>query len=94
MLGFVGVARGDRGGADEDAHVMRFALLDDAADGVEVFLLMLGVGFGAPADVVDAVGDSEDGCAAVEDVFLQARQAAGGGVAAPASVDESDLRAG
>ncbi len=55
---------------------------------------VLVVGLGAPADVVDAVGDGEHGGAAGEDVALEPGQAAGRGVAAPAGVDEADLPGG
>ena len=55
---------------------------------------MLVVGLGAPADVVDAVGDDQHGRAAGEDVAVEPLEAAGGGVAAPAGVDEADLAVG
>jgi hypothetical protein len=67
------------------------ALGHDLADRVEIQLAMLVIGLGAPADVVDAIGDDQEGRAAVENVAREAFESARGGVAAPAGVDEAHL---
>ena len=61
---------------------------------VQVGPLVLVVGLGAPADVVDAVGDDQHRRPVGEDVAVQPLEAPGGRVAAPAGVDEPDLAAG
>ena len=94
VLAFVGIGRRGGGGADVDPNVFLFTLPADLAERVEIEVAMLVVGFRAPADVVDAVGDGEDGRPAIEDVFPEPCQAAGRGIAAEADVEEADLALG
>ena len=67
MLGFVWVFRRDGCRADEHAHTVFAAAVHDFTDGVEILLLVGGIGFEAPADVVNTVSDGEEGCSLGED---------------------------
>ncbi len=94
MFGGVRILGGHSRRGDEYPYAMLLALLDQAADSVQIDALMLGIRLRAPADVVDPVRDDKHGRPMREDVATEPREAAGGGVATPAGIDETDLSIG
>lgn len=94
LLGAVRGFGGDSRRADVDTNAALLASIDQLADRGEVFLFVAFIRFEAPADVVDAVSDGEDGCARVEDGALQAVERGFDGFAALAGIDEADLAFG
>jgi hypothetical protein len=88
VLGLVRCVVRDRLRADEDAQLSPVALLDDAADAGEIFLLVLLIGLHVSTDVVRPERHDRDCRLARKDEALQPREAARRGVAALARVEK------